>query len=181
MNTNRLIAILCMCVAVGLVGYLFELSPTAALGQPVIGSQQLRPCCASMPLGPRRPQDIVNLDGTLPGLDPGASQVVYTVPNNKWLIVTDAEASRLNHLLSGSAASQQLIEDVGGVQTVKRNENFLTPWLGHHDNAAPAPYNSSVGMAFQPGSEVRIKVPNDYEGPYPIDVSYTLTGYLAKP
>jgi hypothetical protein len=111
------------------------------------------------------PADIVDLAGTAFPAPFGGSSTVYTVPANKWLIVTDVEVI----VPTGpNAISVDLVEDTGPAQ-LKRDSAFNVPsYPGYH---------SSVGLAFQPGSDVDFVNISGMAG----SVTYTITGRLANP
>jgi hypothetical protein len=87
---------------------------------------------------------------------PGGGLVVYSVPIDRWLVIRDCE-------FATGFASVQLVERVGFTDTIKRSDFALTAW------------HSSLGMTFQPGSDVVITSSGGS------GVSYQLDGYLARP
>lgn len=106
------------------------------------------------------PEDIVNLVGTVPH---NGTVTAFTVPLNKWFILTDAE---INAAFGDGIAIQ---EDLGGTVTTLRHAFF-----GNESWA----YHSSVGLAFSPGSNVRLA---DLVGGQGSSSVYSLTGHLADP
>ncbi len=102
--------------------------------------------------------DIVNLDGTATIAKGGGTTALYTVPSNKYLVVTDAE-------FDSSGFIDML---AGGV--VKRSFPFTDPMTAFH---------SSIGLAFPPNSTVVLR---NSAGGFGSDLcNYSLTGHLANP
>lgn len=112
---------------------------------------------ASQGLPMVQPEDIVNLTGTFP---PGASVVVFTVPFDKWFVLTDVE-----------------IEGDGQVE-IRRGPGPGTTLRSGFLGDAFTPYRSSVGLAFSPGSTV---VLDDILSGGFVAPIYALTGHLAEP
>jgi len=78
-------------------------------------------------------------------VSPGEKQVIYTVPADRWLIVTNADWMTCQYPLLF------LLERVANVETVKANlspGDSSCPYGGNLDSAGP------VGLTFRPGSEV---------------------------
>ncbi len=105
------------------------------------------------------PQDIVNLDGSISFLPAGGSATIATVPPDRWLILTDTE-------LIAASASSIYVREVTTMTTTKRSGLFSMD-----------PFHSSVGLAFAPGSDIRL----DNLSATGTVVHYTATGYLARP
>ncbi|MFO0980182.1 MAG: hypothetical protein U1E76_00280 [Planctomycetota bacterium] len=78
-----------------------------------------------------------------------ARSVVYTVPANQWLVVTNLEIYWIN-----TGASIDLYEDAAGMLTLKRS-SWFNGWGGNAANVTNGPYESPVGLAFAPGSRSR--------------------------
>lgn len=129
-----------------------------------------QPRAASLRGWPPAPQDIVNLNGHY-SMGAGGSLVVYTVPANQWLVVTNLEIYWIN-----TGASIDLYEDAAGMLTLKRS-SWFNGWGGNAANVTNGPYESPVGLAFAPGSKVTFVNPqgNGENG------EYHLTAYLANP
>jgi hypothetical protein len=107
-----------------------------------------------------KPQDIVNLDVSGSSIPAGGAElVVYTVPPDRWLVVRDFEFAW------DGFGVPSLIEKLGPIETTKRL-SFIGLTL-----------HSSLGLAFEPGSEVVLKESSG-QG---VGVSYALNGYLAAP
>ncbi len=149
-------------------------------------------------------RDIVNVDSdqtsaiVVPdgGISPAS---LYTVPAGKKLIITDFEATIRPSVLGVYPFAQntplQLVQDNGGVITVKRGAIFT----GNNNGAFPGPFtgifsalvtpngangyhSSGVGLVFAAGSDVRLAIrdPNsiDASAGAVVVVEFTLTGYL---
>ena len=86
-----------------------------------------------------------------------SSLSVYTVPANRWLLLTDVEII--------SSYPQQLAEVAESITTIKRG-----PYV-------PGPYHSVTGLAFAPGTQVTIH--NFW--PLQVPVTFSMTGYLTRP
>lgn len=93
---------------------------------------------------------------------PGDGSVtVATVPANRWLVITDFDQQGSNSI--------DLVEDLAGVITVKRQNMAVSP---NRDS-----FHSSVGMSFEPGSQVVLRNRSSNN----VSVSYHLAGYWAAP
>ena len=162
--------------AVDILGHIFHADPAELL--PICDSNSL--CCAELldeitalradvsankPAWPPPPELIVNVVfGVVfpaPG-QPRSPVTVFTVPEDKWLIVTDIDITTLN---TTGTLRWNLLEDAGGELTAKRSTVS-----GNHPVQS---FTSTVGIPFSPGSKV---VANGLStGP---SVSFTLVGYL---
>ncbi len=124
-----------------------------------------------------KPQNIVNIDDTFPV--PGYGEVVvYTVPQDMWLVVTDVEVEK--HATFFTNPNVDLAEKLVGSTTVKRSAVFMGEWMDL-DGATPtytngAPYHSSVGLAFTPGSDVVLV----NQSASADSAHITMSGYLSK-
>ena len=126
-----------------------------------------------------RPKDIVNVDslsvapslGGMVGVPWGGGAVtIYTVPADRWLVIT-------NWRQNGSGLTS-LAEDLSGVLTVKRAGTWgITPNIGGGGTTDSADYAPPLGIAFQPGSNVVLQETNGGSGT--TWVRFTFTGYLA--
>ena len=112
---------------------------------------------------PPKPEDIVIITDK----HIGSYDVVYTVPSDRWLVITDAEYYAYNN------READLLEALRGVETVKRHCVFLGSHY-QHMNSCDGPFSSAVGLAFAPGSQVVFSNQQGTVGTY----SYALTGYL---
>lgn len=128
------------------------------------------------PAWPPRASNIFNLDSTsvanpngYVSLNPGTSVVVYTVPNDRYLVLTDVEISDIGPMMIS------LFEDANGSTTVKRGF-FFNRML---TQTAVQPYHSAVGLTFAPGSSVVLR--NTTTQGQQAGVAYTMTGYFAAP
>ncbi len=92
--------------------------------------QTLSSCCRRQ--WPPRPEDIVNLRGSIVGIQFGRGQVIFTVPEDRWFVVTDTLARRI------------MVERRGANEIVK-------PFDLEREN------HFSVGLSFAPGSEVILR------------------------
>lgn len=136
--------------------------------------QPLAPRAAPLPSWPPRPELIVNVDSTTLSNPSGGVLVlpgvveIYTVPNNKCLVLTDLELSDVGQL------TISLCQELGGTITFKRGSGFNRTVF----QTGLQPYHSSVGLKFAPGSKVVLNNTGPSNG---TDVAYTMTGYLAAP
>jgi hypothetical protein len=140
-------------LALGLVlgGYL----ATSAQGQPVAQDGHRG--------WPPRPQDIVNIDDfQAPATPSPQSFPMFTVPANRWLVVTD-------FAVSVSTPLGQLVQALGGVETVK-----FTP-SNVNRQGAPYAYSSPVGIVFEPSSTVAFR-----QAAGANITTASLTGYLTR-
>ncbi|MCY3002844.1 MAG: hypothetical protein NTV21_13665 [Planctomycetota bacterium] len=91
----------------------------------------------------------------------GGSVTVATVPTNRWLVITDFDVQ--------GNGSTDLVEDLAGVITVKRQNMPVSPGRDS--------FHSSVGLSFAPGSQVMIRNRNSNN----VSVNYHLGSYWAAP
>lgn len=170
-------------------------------------------CTCPKPKWPPHPKDIVNVDSNngnpivVPdgGISPAA---VYSVPRDKYLVVTNFEIVNSPSLSVGGillypqaqATPIQIVEEnANGVVTIKRGLHFS----GNHDGVAPGPFtgigsagpepngahgyrSAGVGLVFDPGSQIKFQIrdPNSVDPTQAnavVLVNYTLTGYLVDP
>ncbi len=124
---------------------------------------------------------------------------LYTVPAGKTLIITDFELSIGPSVMGVYPSAQntplQIVEDNGGVITVKRgavfsgnnNGAFPGPFTGFFSalvtpNGANGYHSSGVGLTFAAGSDVRLAIRDPFSiDPSPgavVVVAFTFTGYL---
>ena len=145
---------------------------------------------------PPEPHDIVNLRGESQGLDDGDSVVVFTVPNDRWLILNDVRICGYGQLVGGYAAGVSanmfaLVEDSSGLITTKLDGAWpSSAWSGglpadttayYLGGEGVAPISSVVGYAFRPGSQVRVRYANavDIKGDAVHAIAtWNLIGYL---
>ncbi|MCZ6793920.1 MAG: hypothetical protein O7J95_09950 [Planctomycetota bacterium] len=116
--------------------------------------QTLSSCCRRQ--WPPRPEDIVNLRGFIPGDQIGQGGVIFTVPEDRWLVVTDARL----------AAALTFVERRGA-------EEIEKPFSFGSGNLAV--FHFSVGLTFAPGSEVVVRHVLGSNGS---DTRYNAIGYL---
>lgn len=107
--------------------------------------------------------DRVHVDARVEDVLPGTYRVLYTVPSNRWLIVTDLE------IFSEGLGQLQLEELAGQTFTCVRSNYFL--------GKGEAGYHSDAGMRFRPGSRVVIRNLNLINA-VKEDIGYTFSGYL---
>ena len=98
---------------------------------------------------------------------PGVVEI-YTVPNNKCLVLTDLELSDVGQL------PISLCQELGGTITFKRGSGFNRTAF----QTGFQPYHSAVGLKFAPGSKVVLNNTSPSNG---TNVAYSMTGYLAEP
>ncbi len=112
------------------------------------------------PGSPNHPGNIIVINGK-ELISAGDGVVVYSVPGERWLVLTDVEAS-----WPSSSGRPVLSERMGTVSTDKRAD-FL-------DDA----FHSSTGLVFRPGAQVILREDSQKSS---VNVSYSLTGSLVKP
>jgi hypothetical protein len=128
------------------------------------------------PVWPPHASNIFNLDSASAaapsgGITSGAgsSTVLYTVPSDRYLVLTDAEITANN----SGPTEVSLVEDLGGVVTIKRGPS----WNQQASTYQPVQgLHSSVGLTFAPGSQIALR-----NSGVQCQVMYTLTGYFAAP
>lgn len=123
---------------------------------------------------PPAPEMIVNLDSanepdvtSSEGLVPVPTtgfRTIFEVPDDSWFVVTDM---KIYHTVDPvpfppPARVVTLIEVLGGTETVRRNDSFLSD------------YSSATGVTFAPGSSVALRA----ESTGSVSATYTITGYL---
>ena len=181
-------------------GAMLAIQPDARAQFPVEEKAVTASTCCWPPV----PANIVNVDSdqnfpiVVPdgGISPAS---LYTVPANKKLVITDFELMIAPSIMGVYPFAQntpiQIVEDLGGVITVKRGAVFG----GNHNGAFPGPntgipsnlvspngahgyHSSGVGLVFAPGSNVRLAIrdPNSIDSSLGavVVVSFTFTGYL---
>ena len=104
----------------------------------------------------------VHLDGLVEDLVAGTWRSVYTVPSNKWLVITDFETS-IEGIGEIAISEMQL-----GKFTTKRERYFVKREAGYH---------SESGMTFRPGSQV-VFVNRVITSTVLDDIGYSFSGYL---
>lgn len=106
--------------------------------------------------------DRVHIDSLVDDLVAGTWRSIYTVPSDKWLVITDFET-----LVTG-LGEIAIAELVGEKFTTKRERHFVKQASGYH---------SESGMIFRPGSKVvfvnRVATSNVMD-----DIGYSFSGYL---
>ncbi len=107
------------------------------------------------------PEDIVAINGNIDGATAGTPYKLYTVPSNRWLVVTRAQFLQANSDLS----DQSLRSVKGGIETTVAND------------AAFGAIEPVIGLPFEPGSDVVLRYGSGSAG----SLKYHLRGYLAKP
>ena len=150
-----------------------------ALGLTLLGARAASGAFPAVPLG--GPADstltassVVNVDsesfpshelfGYVP-LRSASPLVLYQVPTDRWLLITDFETS---------GGTCQLVEIDGATETVKRGPFFFNSGAG-----GPVPFeglHSSVGLAFAPGTQVALRNTSGVD----TVVAFTLTGHLTR-
>jgi len=128
-------------------------------------------------IGPQSPQRIVNLTGT--ATVGGAGTIIYTVPSNRHLIVTDA-GCRFHCGDPNNEPGLSVYED-----TTLKLQNWGLGFDHERDveaggyfsaavfASAPEAFHSPIGLVFSPGSTVRLK-----SNTCTSTASYFLVGYL---
>lgn len=111
---------------------------------------------------PLPPENFIVINGQK-AISSGGAEVVFTVPNDRWLVLTDIETASAQ---SASAGVAVLSERMGALVTDKRT-SFLS-----------SPFHSFVGIAFEPGSAVLLR---ESTLSSPVTISFSLNGMLVKP
>ncbi len=165
--TSRLswisIALACLAGGFGLRGHL---SPQES--SPVLAKASWPP----------HPSQIVNITNDVTGgqslgmcVRKNSFLPLYSVPKDRWLVVTDLIVEEWN---SDEAGYLFLIQEKGADFQIKLDNKFV-------GLAAPGPYHSPVGLTFEPGSTVGLWYPNRAGSdifPKEILVEVSVTGYL---
>lgn len=112
---------------------------------------------------PPRPQDIVNID-TLVQTTTWPPTVVYSVPANRYLVITDIVSA-----MSVSGSTADLIEDFVTSINVKLDAQFLV--MG--SSSPGRVYKPTLGLVFSPGSNVAF-----FSNGGPAGFRVNITGYL---
>ena len=128
---------------------------------------------SSSSVGPQWPpkgEDIFTLDSRT--VSPTNPQVqipaltnfpVVTVPNGKWLVITDFE-------IQGQI---DIVQDLAGVLTIRRGSQ----WTSYHQPQGIDAYHSAVGIAFAPGSRLTLR---NYDTSGPHNVTFYFSGYYSR-
>jgi hypothetical protein len=106
--------------------------------------------------------DRVHIDSQVNDLVAGTWRSIYTVPTNKWLVITDFDTS-----IEGNgeiAIAELMLEKL----TTKRERYFVKRESGYH---------SESGMTFRPGSQV-VFVNRVITSTVMDDIGYSFSGYL---
>jgi hypothetical protein len=106
------------------------------------------------------PQDIVTLTGQIHFKTPGGTEVLYRVPDDKWLVLTAVTDSSSVPPVLMKRTNGQSTAVPGGFPAYFRNG-----------------WSWTTGVAFPPGSEVLEVNP---ESSRPSDVSFYINGYLVN-
>jgi hypothetical protein len=111
---------------------------------------------------PPQPQNMVFVDGTVT-FQTGGAATIYQVPAGKWFVATSAS----------TGTGRSLVEDLGGVVTVKVGTVFLGQGgSGSESNGMRPQVEAPLGVVFRPGSQVQIS------GAGVSSLGYSLGGYL---
>ena len=110
---------------------------------------------------PPKPEDMVSIQGTLVPAGVLTNFPVFTVPVDKWLVVTEGRFDNL----AGSKIVEAMGEDVTEIFSGK----FLTNLS--NDNSR-GDFVSTTGLSFSPGSQVGIQTSQSNT------IDYSLIGYL---
>ena len=106
--------------------------------------------------------DRVHVDSLLVDLVAGTWRSIYTVPSDKWLVITDFDTS-----ITG-LGEIAIAERLGEKLTTKRERYFVKRESGYH---------SDSGMTFRPGSKV-VFVNRVVTSTVMDDIGYSFSGYL---
>jgi hypothetical protein len=122
--------------------------------------RNLQPCSLPNPL------DAIHLSGE--GPESASGFKVFTVPEDKIFVLTEL---LVNQPPSNAAQGQTEIRERRGATTIVHR-----PFVG-------GVYSSAFGIAFQPGSDVVIRIDDTTFGcePGPCNAKYDLRGYLREP
>lgn len=144
---------------------------------------------------PPAPDSIVNLRGEVGNIDDGDVVTAFTVPNNRWLVVTDVRFGGWGETDPTTGASSganftyfEFGEEIGGTFSPKLGENTagipqqsdfaMQPF---YSLGAYAPFSTVTGLTFHPGSKVRFRYSNwhDVKGDAAhAHVNWNIVGYL---
>jgi hypothetical protein len=147
---------------------------------------------------PPAPEDMIQLRGTSPGIDDGALVSVFTVPNDRWFILTEIRIggygeydATANTYVSPVVENFSLITDARGVISVildPQETPFLNPGVVAFGTTSDTyfrpvwnPLNTITGVAVQPGAvlKVRYKSPGDVKGDSTqAHAQWNIIGYL---
>lgn len=125
---------------------------------------------------PPHPSNIVSICGSSSGIGPMSTKLLYTVPADRWLVLTDTRAITQN---GGNERNLELVEDAQGTLTVKRafcDAAITIPSVTGTWNA-PTSAAAGIGPSFAPGSQV---VARNYSTTF-FEFRYELIGYLVQP
>jgi hypothetical protein len=106
--------------------------------------------------------DRVHLDNRVEDLVAGTWRSIYSVPSNKWLVITDFDT-----VVTG-LGEIAICELLGETLTTKRERYFVKRESGYH---------SASGMVFRPGSKV-VLVNRVVTSTVMDDIGYSFSGYL---
>lgn len=119
---------------------------------------------------PPRPENIFNqADPTGPTVAAGSAFDIFTVPADKWLVITDLAVTAGIGEIDGVL----LAERVGGIDHLKIHDPLFgdrTDMVAHLSNAF------GLGVTFRPGSTVRLV----NRGAVTTQINYSIIGYLVN-
>ena len=105
----------------------------------------------------------------------GQKVVVYTVPSDRWLIMTEVFTDSDGNESRMGSAFDLVQEDSTGNDTTKLALRFLRTLLSA---SAPERLSTAVGLKFAPGTSVVLKNAPGASGQ---TLGWNLIGYLARP
>lgn len=139
---------------------------------------------AQAPAGPARgwpplPQNIVNLSGTTGLIEAGGKAEVYSVPSDRWLVLTDLRWADEGNNITSAILSEET--PTGLIDKTGLAYPFSSSLVGsgaHFGSVASSPplEHSGVGLTFRPGSKVIVR---SQDGSALGSVSFMMCGYLA--
>lgn len=107
-------------------------------------------------------QNRVHLDARVENLAPGDYRSVFTVPANRWFVLTD-----FDFVVEGIGDLR--LSEYDGRNFVTKRENYF---MARDDG-----YHSESGMVFRPGTDV-VLVNRAFNVSVLDDIGYTMSGYL---
>lgn len=108
------------------------------------------------------PRDLLHLTGTLPFPPQGAERTAYTVPDDKWFVLTYAEF--------GGSDPPVLLSKVDG-------QSQAIPYRLTRDGGQ----TWATGRPLPPGTELIVSHPQPYcSNPCPFNITFYLQGYLVS-
>jgi len=145
----------------------------------VEAQEMMKPLPCNPPvLGPKNVEDLFNLSAfkiSIPPLSVGSTYYIFTVPTDKYLIITDFGVAANN--TTTNLISLVEMEEGASLEIEKIDPYMAGNYRWGTGNSNQMAYHSFVGILFKPESQLGIK---NGQGDTIDTVSYTVSGYLVE-